>query len=353
MHDLIVRQVEMVEMIMVTTTNQSWFTTLSDEVKDKFHYAKAIRESNVPVTAQHINKLLGTAITDERLQELLDSPSLFFPDASLNKSIMAELRGACELHHPGQCNGVYIWTHIPTGQKYVGQAFDLPTRLRTYYSAASMSRDHTLIYKLILSEDNMSLFSLKVIFLPKSDFNINLYIVEQYYLLQSAYNLNVAYLSLTPYATAYQPLHMYNADKTVLYYSSTRQTDFRDLLKISHTTFTKHLTNGSLYLDKFLFSRELVGAAAPVDLTLQQLIALLEELRISSNINKSDLGPLAKSVIFTNSEGQEIEFPSLGKAIAFLKSEGHKADQRVLVKRLAVNGEYKGYSVKYKTNAPS
>ena len=266
---------------------------------------------------------------------------------------MADLRAMCASHHPGQCHGVYIWTHIPTGQKYVGLAFDLPVRLRTYYSAASMSRDPTLIYKLILSEDDMSLFSLKVIFLPQSDFNINLNIVEQFYLLQPAYDLNVAYLSLTPYATAYQPLYMYNADKSMLYYSSTRQTDFRDLLKISHTTFTKHLTNGSLYLDKFLFSRELVEAAVPTNLTLQQVISVLTELRVSSNINKSDLGSLAKTVIFTNSEGQEIEFPSLGKAIAFLRSEGHKADQRVLVKRLAVNGEYKGYNVKYKTNAPS
>ena len=29
---------------------KNWFTTLSDEIKAKFHYAKTIRESNTPVT---------------------------------------------------------------------------------------------------------------------------------------------------------------------------------------------------------------------------------------------------------------------------------------------------------------
>jgi len=141
---------------------------------------------------------------------------------------------------------------------------------------------------------------------------------------------------------------MYNADRTVLYYSSVRQTDFLDLLKISHTTFTKHLSKGTLYLDKFSFSRELVESAVPANLTVQEILDLLVRGRIESNINKSDLGPLAKSVIFTDNKGVELEFPSLGKAIQFLRSQGHKADQRVLVKRLEEASDYKGYYVKYK-----
>lgn len=292
--------------------------------------------------------MLGTSITDVSLLQLVNSPSLFFPDASLKIQIMSEIRGMCQSFGTGPCNGVYIWTYLPTGQKYVGQPFNLPIRLRTYYSISSMARNPNLIYKLILEQGDMSKFSLQVIFLPPSLLNINLNIVEQFFLFHAEYNLNVAFLSLSPQVTAYQPLFMYNADKTVLYYSSIRQTDFLDLLNISHTTFTKHLATGSLYLNLFSFSRDLVESAVSANLTILQLQDLLSKARVDANINKSNLGPLAKTVIFSDSEGQEIEFKSLGKAIEFLRAQGHKADQRVLVKRLAVNGEYKGYNVKYK-----
>jgi len=75
---------------------------------------------------------------------------------------MQEIRAVCG--SLGPCNGIYIWTHIPSGQKYVGQAVNLPVRLRAYYSVAFMARSPNLIYKLILDKGDMSEFSLKVIF---------------------------------------------------------------------------------------------------------------------------------------------------------------------------------------------
>lgn len=205
---------------------------------------------------------------------------------------MSEIRIMCKALNSN--NGVYIWTHIPSGKKYVGQAINLSTRLRAYYSGAELLRNSNLINQLILETSNMSEFILKVYFLPSSVKNININILEQYFLFHKEFNLNIARLSMFPGSTPRFPLFMYNIDKTILYYSSFRQTDFIDILGIPHVTFTKHLNEGSLYLGKFLFTREIVNEAILSHLSTDQLIEILKLAGIEANTNKINLGSLRK-----------------------------------------------------------
>jgi hypothetical protein len=52
-------------------------------------------------------------------------------------------------------------------------------------------------------------------------------------------------------------LYVYNRDKTVLYYYTKDVKKFTESLKIYKLTLLKHLTNGTYYLGKYLFSKEL------------------------------------------------------------------------------------------------
>jgi hypothetical protein len=319
----------------------NWFSGLTETIKAKFRYVIQIIKSGATISAEHINNALDINITDDELQSLLSSPTLEFSSAREQTYILSSIRNKCR--QLGTTSGVYIWTNISTGDMYVGKRIDLRTRLRRYYSQAMLTRHMSGINSAILEHGHAEL-SLKVIFLPLSLNGINTLIVEQYYLFHADYNLNTARLSLFPGSRPKLSLYLYNADFTVLYYASNRQTDFIELFNIRHVTFTKHLGEGSLYLKKFRFSRNLVESALPANLEVPEIKELIREAQQDTKVNKVNRGPLAKPVILTDVNTNIIhEFDSLGLAIKFLRSQGHKADQRVLIKRIKLATEYKGY----------
>src|SRR6267143_6430883 len=51
------------------------------------------------------------------------------------------------------------------------------------------------------------------------------------------------------------PLFMYNRDMSILYYYTSEQINFITKFSVHHTTFTKHLNNGTYYLGKYKFLR--------------------------------------------------------------------------------------------------
>lgn len=56
-----------------------------------------------------------------------------------------------------------------------------------------------------------------------------------------------------------------------MYYSSAQKIDFIRNLNISHFTFSKHLKNGSLYLGKYLFTKEPVLNAKVKNISILEL----------------------------------------------------------------------------------
>ena len=82
---------------------------------------------------------------------------------------------------------------------------------------------------------------------------------------------------------------------SILYYSSTQQIDFIRKFRVHHTTFTKHLNEGTYYLGKYLFSREPVLTAMVEDPS--KLGKMLEIDRVKFNKSKP-LTSLAKPIEF-------------------------------------------------------
>jgi len=64
---------------------------------------------------------------------------------------------------------------------------------------------------------------------------------------------------------------MYNADFSKLIYSSDTQEDFIFNLKIHHSIFTRSISTGSLYLDKYVFTNQPVEGSKPSNLNIEDV----------------------------------------------------------------------------------
>ncbi len=317
-----------------------WSNYLNKEMKQKFKLVKNFMKTNKKANVDIINKLLDSNISDSDLKNILNGPRILFSDLS-NKKLLIKIISKMGKDF-GSLSGIYIWTHIPSNKKYVGSAIHLPTRLRSYFLKTSN------IGKLlpILNNNPISEFSLEVRYTPYSSNFRNELVLEQYFLLDKSFNLNTIRVSNNPSGSNAKSLFMYNRDYSILYYSSDKQIDFIRKLGIQHSTFTKHLNNKTFYLGKYVFSNKLIDTAQNYDLSIFDLLNILEKDRVKFNINKP-VNSLSTSVILIDASTQEkYLFLSLGKALKFLRDKGHRADQRTLVKRLDTDILYYGYNCK-------
>lgn len=172
--------------------------------------------------------------------------------------------------------------------------------------------------------------------------------LEQYYLLDPNFTLNTIRVPDNPSGSNARSLYMYNRNMSIIYYSSTQHIDFIRKFNVHHSTFTKHLYNGTYYLNKYLFLREPVLTAKVKDMTDSDLSLMLEKDRLKHNISKP-LNSLAKPVVLTdiNDANNIIMLPSLGKCIEYLKNKGLPASQITLVKYIHSGKAYHGYFYKF------
>lgn len=75
-------------------------------------------------------------------------------------------------------------------------------------------------------------------------------------------------------------LYMYNRDKTILYHSTNDVKEFSEYFKIHKSTLSKHITNGTYYLGKYHFTRELSNKVLKFkNLSLHELNLMLSKDR--------------------------------------------------------------------------
>ena len=305
--------------------------------------------SGKPVTANKINEILAyrnITITDEILEYLLNTPSFLLVNLN-NKNITKQsLKDKLGIPHgKHRIPGIYIFTHLTTGKKYVGSSTGLALRLNGYINLTH--KGNGLLIPL-LKKELLKNFSLQVF--PFSNKYIKGWeiVLEQYYLLDPSYNLNTIKIANNPSGSNIKSLYMYNRDMSILYYSSTQQIDFIRKFNIHHSTFTKHLNNATYYLGKYIFSREPVLTAEVKDLNDLDLCSMLENDRLKFNINKPLISS-AKPVVLTdaNDKNNIIIFPSLGKCIVYLKNKGLSTNQITLIKYINSSKSYHGYFCKF------
>jgi hypothetical protein len=311
-------------------------------------------KSQKPVNFKIINEILAycnISINEDILNSLINAPAIIIKilDTNDSKKIIKDNIGSPS--NKIQIPGVYIFKHKFTGDKYVGSSSQLAIILSGY-----LNYTHKPIGKLVplLLKDKLSNFTLDIIPLINNYKFRSEIVLEQYYLLDPSFNLNTIRVANNPSGSNAKPLFMYNRDKTILYYSSTQQKDFIVNLNISHFTFSKHLKNGSYYLDKYLFSRESSLNAKVKDISILKLALQLEKDRKNFNKNKP-LNSLSRSVLIcldNNSYSLKIKedtklFFSIGKCVEYLRGKGLSATQTTLVRYIDTGKSYHGYIFKY------
>ena len=301
------------------------------------------------VTAEKINEILAYCnikITEQELKSLIDTASFTLTNLdqkSITKDVLKDKLGLPNSKQ--RIPGIYIFTHTTTGRKYVGSSSQLAFRLNGYINFSH--RNNGLLIPL-LHKEGLKNFSLQVFPFYHNYIKGSEIALEQYYLLHSSFTLNTIRVANNPSGSTSKSLYMYNRDMSILYFFSTKQVDFIRKLNVHHTTFSKHLKNGTFYLGKYLFSSEPVLTAKVKDMSDLDLALMLEKDRVKYNKNKS-LNSSSKPVKLTCVDNLEntIVLPSLGKCVEYLHKKGLSASQVTLVKHINLGKAYKGYLCEY------
>jgi len=301
------------------------------------------------VTANTINSILAhcnITITEKELESLLNTPS--FMVTNLNNKVIAKKTLKDKLGLPDgkqRIPGIYIFTHLTSGRKYVGSSSELALRLHGYIQLTH--KESGLLIPL-LNKEKLKNFSLQVYPFYNNYIKGSELILEQYYLVDPNFTLNTIRVANNPSGSNAKSLYMYNRDMSILYYSSTQQIDFIRKLNIHHTTFTKHVNKGTYYLGKYLFLREPVLTAKVEYKKDVELFSMLEKDRLKFNKYKP-LHSLSKSVLITeiNDTNNSIIVPSVDKCIEYLRNKGLVANRITFIKYINIGKPYKGYLCKY------
>jgi len=100
---------------------------------------KYIKSSNL-ITALEVNNVLtflNVAISQDILDEILNKPRLVFNNLNINTIKTEEFLSTIGTVRNERCKaGVYIWTHITTGDMYVGSSSSLARRLIGYFKGS-------------------------------------------------------------------------------------------------------------------------------------------------------------------------------------------------------------------------
>ena len=304
--------------------------------------------SDKVVTAEKINEILAycnITITDEKLKDLINTPGFIITNLNNKKITKKVLKDKLGIPNGKQrIPGIYIFTLLTTGRRYVGSSSELAFRLNGYIKLTH--RKSGLLIPL-LKKEKLKNFSLEIFPFYNNYTKGSEIVLQQYYLLDSSFTLNTIRVANNPSGSNAKTLYMFNRDMSILYYSSNQQVDFIRKLNIHHSTFSKHLKNKTYYLGKYLFLTEAVLTAKVKDMAESDLFSMLEKDRLKYNINKP-LNGLARSVRLTNiSTKDNITLPSLGKCIEYLRKKGLPANQVTLIKYINSGKAYHGHVYKF------
>lgn len=299
------------------------------------------------ITSEVINKVLanqGVSITQKELNVLLNIKGVTFdlPFDSQTLPALFGLVGKPKSRRPKA--GIYIFTHLATGRKYVGSSNSLSRRLEQYFNPNPLFyKEYGLLLPLIKKE-GFSAFNLEIFVMPEelsSDYNF--LFLEQYHLLDSNFNLNtqrVVNFRVNQGNTVY----LYDFEGKILYYTATSLNGLKAHLGVHHSTVTKCIKTGSLYLDYFIITDQLKPDAKKAGLSLEELSNFISDKR--SLFLKKDFSLKNSKSIYIKQDvtGVTHNFPSITSLVKYFDSINIKANRNKIASCLNTNESYLGYT---------
>jgi hypothetical protein len=244
--------------------------------------------------------------------------------------------------------GVYIWESLDDKHKYVGHSINLYNRISSYFMPSILKTKARKVLRYL----NKHGFNDMILTIYIMDENSNLEQVvelEQHFIDNLKPNLNVDLLASSsgyhePIALEIREklrkqrgisVYIYKADDfTLLYVFESKQYMF-DSISIHHNTLNDCLNLGTLYLDTFFFSLDLIEESAKTNiLTLDEIKTLVNDKRNVYNVKH----PAAKAILaeFKDDSRKNLVFSSLNSLAKHLK-----ADRQVI--RDYLTGKKSGY----------
>jgi hypothetical protein len=307
-----------------------------------------IKENKIP-TVEDINSILyfhKIKITTTEFMELLNIPKIKI-NTKDSKKMKEEIKSLLGLQSSKvQIAGVYIFTHNETGSKYIGSSSQLAIRLNNYIKKKDKPSG---LFRPLLYKEGISNFSLEIIPIFNNwGYRAEL-VLEQYYLLDPSFNLNVIKVANNPSGSNSKSLYMYNRNKTILYYSSIQQKDFINNLNIHIETIKKHLKNGTYYLGKYSFNRELIITAKNSNISIFNLALRLQNERIKFNKNKPVFSNSNVILLICAKDYNDRKiFYGIRPCIKFLRfNKGFPCTKETLIKYIEKGKPYHGYLCKF------
>ena len=314
-----------------------------------------------PVTTATINKVLAKQkleVSEEKLKALLNVKGVEF-DLPITKATQASFNSMVgKTAYSGGFAGVYVLTHIISGNSYVGSSNSLVRRMNYYFGGKFPLAGKFLPF---LHAEGLYAFKLKIYKLSGPQFkSIDALYLEQYHLLSKEHELN----SLKVVNSGPQQgksVYIYDLACKILYYASASQISLKIKLGIHPETSAKYTNTKMAYLGLFNLLNFLIPEAKPSEMSEVDFLDWLNKERVAfakrgSRANQAIV--LEKTTSLDNklqeaSKGANREFPSLACCIVYLRSLGYPTKADTLSKYIKTGKEFQGYTGKFVDgNAP-
>lgn len=165
----------------------SFFFSIDQSIRVSVRIYKFSRLHLAPLIAKQQPFWNKAVITRAYSTSTVTPPSLVASTQPVKIYANTDIQKTQIIKENRKCAGIYCWTHLSSGQCYIGSSIDLGIRFRQYFNYDHLTRNSMVIYKALLKH-GYSAFSLEILEYCIPDKVIER---EQYYLdlLKPAYNI--------------------------------------------------------------------------------------------------------------------------------------------------------------------
>jgi GIY-YIG catalytic domain/NUMOD1 domain len=229
--------------------------------------------------------------------------------------------------------GIYIWESLDREHMYVGHSINLYNRISSYFMPSILKTKARRVLR-YLNKHGFSQIKLTIYIMDDNSSLEEVVELEQHFIDNLKPNLNV---DLVASGSGYHgpmpqeirdrlrkqrgtPVYIYSKDDFTLLYVFESKQDMYNTINIHHATLNDCLNIGTIYLDTFFFSLDIIEESSKTNLlSLDQIQSLVISKRELYNVKH----PAARTILaeFKDDAKKNLVFHSLGSLASHLKGD--------------------------------